>query len=335
MDQLIGEELLSRYLEEKDKVRLRGVCYRWNVLSTMLQCESVCGKKSVLSIRSRAHRHRWRTYFKYNGDRILTEMLSVSSPVDMDATAHLIQQLCISTNEGSMPSFAHPGARSGYLKKKFNRSINVPNLLFTSELDKMRSALFSKRVCKFASIGGGPGYDVIGLILFRNYCRFQTQLISTVFDFEIGWKESITALQQIFPCSSVSFETCDITQPLDQSPKLQQEIHHFNLLIFAFVCVENAKKLEKTQFIFFQNIFDAVAIGTWFVFADSTHRLWPAVYQCIQASQHHYHVQIVKIPTCHYCLIAQRRSNASKKAPHPSTVATLARFQSHFESSIL
>jgi hypothetical protein len=108
-------------------------------------------------------------------------------PLDRVASARLQAQLGRAATVGAMPSFADPGARTGYALNFFSRALRLAHLLFDTRQASMPSfmgealdeMLFSAGtssappaapfVGQLTSIGGGPGYDFVAAALVTSF----------------------------------------------------------------------------------------------------------------------------------------------------------------------
>jgi hypothetical protein len=161
---------------------------------------------------------------------------------DFDATAALEVALGKAADEGVMPSFEDPGARTGYvLSKVVARSSRVADFLWstamafqertrgslsvdsststinsTSTSEAVELLLFGKAQpasapgtpCRLLSLGGGPGFDVVGTALLCEYLDLATSTCfsskspspslrvvdSVVLDYESGWYDCVDTL---------------------------------------------------------------------------------------------------------------------------------------------
>lgn len=137
----------------------------------------------------------------------------------------------------------------------------------------------------------------------------QTNIQSKVFDYEEGWGDLVHAMSHStqkalsFPNNSPSqthtYDTktnhnhkcqfggkCDITQSLSHpsNHKFLESIPNTQLFLCQYCVAENAVKLRDSDFVFFQELFEAASIHTLFAFTETTHRLWPDFIDLIQES---------------------------------------------------
>ncbi|KAG6609478.1 uncharacterized protein IUM83_00867 [Phytophthora cinnamomi] len=234
--------------------------------------------------------------------------------------------LCLSTNTGQRPSFENENARSGYIQQKINRCGNLPNLLLTEELSELRSELFRVKQPKrwnMALYGGGPGYDALGLVFMREYLRaWDVNFHTTVYDNEQGWKSAIDAVGQTFEQlgqrnASVSFQHCDITFDVHAkgNSHVAKSLKSTQLHVFSFVCVENFCLLRDSAYVFLRSLFSQCSAGTYFIFTDSTHRLWPAIFDVANAiAPDRFRVWTPFARSCHYALVLQKLPEYSAPA---------------------
>ena len=125
------------------------------------------------------------------------------APVDRAATATLRRGLCESTNTGIRPSFSDSGALSGYtLSNLMKRSWNAPALLMLrgdAAMARLRARLLLHRhtLC-IASVGGGPGYDALGMALLCERLRLPVRnLFALVLDVHLEWASAVSAMSRL------------------------------------------------------------------------------------------------------------------------------------------
>ena len=104
--------------------------------------------------------------------KFLPVLLDSMAPVDTKSSKQLLKRLSSSVTDGEAPSFADPGARSGYARRRMkHRSAQVGIVLLHPALAPVRAALEDGAAGAFcvASIGGGPGSDAVGLLSTRDF----------------------------------------------------------------------------------------------------------------------------------------------------------------------
>ncbi|KAF4040518.1 hypothetical protein GN244_ATG07192 [Phytophthora infestans] len=330
MDTECGALVVS-FLSLRERRELRAVNRRWLFTCTCLQFNDINGsevqpRKSVWNLRSRAFRHAWTTFIRQTCYSFLPLILKMLPAAAMMETMELKRGLCLSTNTGQRPSFGNTHARSGYIRQKINRCGNLPNLLLTEELSELRSELFraNQTECwNMALYGGGPGYDATGLVFMREYFRAQeVNFHATVYDNEPGWETAINAAGQTLDQLgqrnvSLNFRFCDITLDLGavENKHVRQSLRTTQLHIFSFVCVENFCLLRNTDYVFLRSLFGKCSAGSYFIFTDSTHRLWPAIFDVANTiAPDRFRVWTPFTRSCHYALVLQKLPDYSKPA---------------------
>ncbi|KAG3023820.1 hypothetical protein PC128_g9607 [Phytophthora cactorum] len=342
--------LVASFLSLRERRELRAVSQRWLFTCTWLQFSGneeieVQPRKSVWNLRSRAFRHAWTTFMRYECHSFLRLLLELLPAAAMAETMELKKGLCLSTNTGQRPSFENAHARSGYIQQKINRCGNLPNLLLTEELSELRLQLFraSQSECwNMALYGGGPGYDAIGLVFMREYFRaWDVNFHATVYDNEPGWKCAIDAAGQTLDQLgqhnvSLSFQHCDITLDLEavENEHVHQSLRATQLHIFSFVCVENFCLLRDSDYVFLRSLFTQSSAGSYFIFTDSTHRLWPAIFEVANAiAPDRFRVWTPFARSCHYALVLHKLPDHSKPAStfpfYTQAMQKLEGFQRH------
>ena len=247
-------------------------------------------------------------------------------PVNRAATRVLEHELALVGDTGIVTPllFANPGSRSGYALDFFGRVRRLADtvLLFrqqqseqqqqlpndeTVAANAIQNALLqllsnsengggdgSRDVCRVTSIGGGPGYDYVGLCLVASFlnCRTDSSVSSiqaTVFDYEVGWGDLVDSMHQSanrilrqlnFEGHSCTFGGgCDIIKGMDDAVNhvFRDAVKATNIFVCQYCIAENAVGLRESDFIFFRDLFDRANDGAIFVFTETTHRLWPDV----------------------------------------------------------
>jgi hypothetical protein len=177
------------YLDSSDRKRLALVsCYIYALLGRAGSLQT----PRTLSL--------WRAFWAARERALRESLLAHLTAVDAAATTELVALLCLSTTRGEKPAtaFSIDGARSGYFLRMFHRCQNLPNLLLTDALSELRNDVLTRPRCAVASIGGGPGFDAIGLALLRAFCRAPTAFSTVVYDLEMGWASATRALDAHF-----------------------------------------------------------------------------------------------------------------------------------------
>ncbi|KAG7393729.1 hypothetical protein PHYPSEUDO_004492 [Phytophthora pseudosyringae] len=349
MDAECGD-LVASFLSLRERRELRAVSRRWLFTCIWLQFSGddeseVQPRKSVWNLCSRAFRHNWTTFMRNACQSFLPLLLRLLPAAAMAETMALKKGLCLSTNTGQRPSFENAHARSGYIQQKINRCGNLPNLLLTEELSELRSELFRAKQPKcwnVALYGGGPGYDAMGLVFMREYFRaWDVNFHATVYDNEPGWKCAIDAagqtLDQLNQCNvSLSFQHCDITLDVDaeENKHVRGSLTTTQLHVFSFVCVENFCLLRDSDYEFLRSLFARCSAGSYFIFTDSTHRLWPAIFDVADASApDRFRAWTPFGRGCHYALVLQKLPDHSKPAStypfYAQAMQKLEDFQRH------
>lgn len=371
MDSLRGNDVVF-FLTLRERQALRCVCRRWHFTCTWLANAGDSSskhddtndallprKKSVWNLQSRRFRHVWHSFVHRAGEELLPHVLQRLPHVDKLDTYALTQGLCASTNTGVRPSFDNAHARSGYIQAKINRCGNLSTLLLTPELASLRSELFRIGRARWtvALYGGGPGFDAAGLAFLCSFLRARDiRFHVNVYDNEPGWAPAVMAMQQAletqYNCSSSSsssgaldsdsamswgFHGCDITVDVNDAVNaaVQRDVASTQLFVFSFVCVENFQLLQQSAFAFLRSLFQDAAVGSAFVFTDSTHRLWPLIYDVARATTAHFRVWTPHARGCHYALVLQKQSrySAQRRDSDPPffahAMAKLALFRQH------
>jgi hypothetical protein len=80
----------------------------------------------------------------------------------------------------------------------------------------------------------------------------------------------------------VAFHTGDITVPLaaEANAAVAERAAAADVCVVSYVVAENAVALRAAEYVFFRDLFRAAKKGALFLFAETTHRLWPEILQC-------------------------------------------------------
>ncbi|DBA00708.1 TPA: hypothetical protein N0F65_001179 [Lagenidium giganteum] len=323
-------------------LRLRCVSRQWNYVFPWLQADRMHPVKSVYNMKSKRYRHDWQQFMRRESQAFLQAMLAHLPKSTKEDTNTLKRALCESTNTGVRPSFDNHHARSGYIAQKFNRVGNLPNLLLSETLGDLRAVLLTKNVCRFAMYGGGPGYDTIGMVLLRQYLRLADFTIhGVVYDNEPGWTSAVTAVQHVLQQhhdhasnATIAFKSCDITLDIHDSinADVVADVGSTQLFLFPFVCVENYQLLRQSNFQFLRSLFDQAPLDSVFIFTDSTHRLWPEIWDVACATTHSFRIWTPFVRSCHYALVLQKlpaHASPTQFSFYTEAMAALARFRHH------
>ncbi|CAB9499495.1 expressed unknown protein [Seminavis robusta] len=240
----------------------------------------------------------------------------------------LFYQLAQGVDRGEMPSFAHPTARSAYALEFFCRARLVADLLLTKyhlgiaatmkrtcaregqedrsdyDAEEEEEDVYAQkfcplsststgttgRTCRVLSLGGGPGYDYVGVLLadwFGTCGHSTTTIQGTVLDYEEGWHDVVeamnTATQTALQTSSCLQwgGTCDITQSLLDHPSNATNclplVDTTDVFICQYTIAENAHALRHSNYIFFQQLFQRAPTGSLILLIEVTPRLWPDI----------------------------------------------------------
>lgn len=331
--------VVATFLTRQERHKLRGVCRRWHFTSPWLQfAKDVQPRKSVWNLESRRFRHVWHTYIHQECDAFLPHLLCRLPEVVKPDTEALKKGLCESTNTGVRPSFDNAHARSGYIEAKINRCGNLPNLLLTEELTGLRSELF-RFGCKkwtIALYGGGPGFDAAGLAFLRKFLRAEDIAFHTnVYDNEPGWESAVNAVKQTldqlhYRDTTWCFKHCDITFDVHEAVNVhvQDDLAATQLFVFSFVCVENFQLLQQSGFVFLRSLFQEASDGSYFIFTDSTHRLWPTIYEvATSVATNKFRVWTPFGRGCHYALVLQKLVVPQPASAFPFYSQAMDKFQ--------
>jgi len=273
--QLAAALLISRCVTAPDCQHLFALCR-----DAYKVCETVFSMKGLIS-QPNVLKQRWRRYYESRFTNIKSQWLSNLPGLDKLQAKLLKQALCRTTSEECIVDFADAGARSGYIAKRAHRRCSyLADILLTPEAALLRSQLFARASLRILNIGGGPGFDAVGLQLLSDFLGAQVNFTHAVLDIEAGWDHAVQMLNGSLQTVSavartkMSFSVGDLRW-LDM--QLCEDPRHVDVFILAYVCVENAESLRATGFAPLRRLFAVAAAGSVFAFLDSSDRLWPSI----------------------------------------------------------
>lgn len=224
-------------------------------------------------------------------------------PADPEAFGELFFNLGTAADRGEMPSFACPKARAGYAIEFMCRARLITDLFLNKYIEPASEDAYASKfcnnrnsdeiidkTCRILSLGGGPGYDYLGVLLadtFGTAGLGKTRIEGIVFDYEEGWQDLVeamnTATQLALVNDNKSFVKwgggCDITKPLSDpsNAACKSEVASSDLIICQYCVAENAKRLRDSEFCFFADLFEKAADNTTIVVTEVTPRIWPEI----------------------------------------------------------
>jgi hypothetical protein len=267
--------------------------------------------------------------------KLVLDLVLAHQEIKADSAAweKLSSSLSVALIEGIMPEgFQDGGARAGYtLGRLMSRSQKVADsLLHQPSRDFwLRGALREllvrdnarteregekegeenrkggkeggREACRVLSVGGGPGFDFIALVLLSDFfgLGFEETLPidALVTDYEPSWRSDASyvarAVAQSQPqrrpfagstaMHSADFATADITLPMahadneDLASVLRAPPVGGLIFVASYVVAENAVRLREGKFIFFRDLARLAPPGSLFLMTETSHHMWPEV----------------------------------------------------------
>ena len=189
--------------------------------------------------------------------------------------------------------------RADIWKEKFGGSsqppVNNPNNTIINNMNNNNSLTPEEEtVMRIVSLGGGPGYDFVGLVLadtFGTSGYGTTRIEGTVFDYEEGWGTLVDAMniaiQSALEINNTTHHThqhnvqwgggCDITKSMahPSNAACLATLPTTDMFVCQYCLAENAAPLRDSDFVFFVDLFEQAANDTVFVITEVTSRIWP------------------------------------------------------------
>jgi len=250
----------------------------------------------------------------------------------------------IGADQGIMPAFSDPRALRGYALGHFGRVRLISDLVSQSEPRWLASAMagafaddpsLSTRTgnhndndnamttvgeeLRVASLGGGCGYDFVALAALSAFLG-GPGIAATVYEYEPAWRDVLVDVEGVLrdvlgeatPRSNAShyhrcgFEPCDITSPLDavRNQALLSAVGSTRVFVCSYVVAENAVALRTNRFAFFRQLFAEAPEGSLFLFAETTHRLWPELIDVARETNTNHRSSSLSFSSSHIMRIA-------------------------------
>ena len=227
--------------------------------------------------------------------------------LDVDAGEALHRALNEVVNNGVMPDFSHPGALVHYtLENLQQRSQKATAAMLLDEARPLLEALMLSRreVVRVAAVGGGPGFEAVGLAALAQHLRSVVSVESISMDIEKEWAPLLAsvvagatfthATPDELHASTCSLASADAKSSCGGASSLRHRVAfvqsdcltghagpdllsaapQVDLFTFNYCMVENAKALRRDKFAYLRQVFAAAQIGAVFVFMDAAYHLW-------------------------------------------------------------
>eukprot|EP00930_Biecheleria_cincta_P059033 TRINITY_DN44800_c0_g1_i1.p1 TRINITY_DN44800_c0_g1~~TRINITY_DN44800_c0_g1_i1.p1 ORF type:complete len:404 (-),score=62.39 TRINITY_DN44800_c0_g1_i1:644-1855(-) len=280
--QVAAVRLISRFLACWHRRQLLVACrYFRKIFETLCLIHGEIHHPGIL-------KQRWHRFYESSIKHIRAELLSALPQVDKIQAANLNRDLCSTTSAEQVVDFSNVGAQTGYIAKRLHmRSMYLVSIFLLPEITRLRLELFAQQTIRIVNVGGGPGFEAVGLQLLADFFGEPVRFIHRVVDIEGSWADAVRVVDGMLRRSArvaqttMSFSTGDLRRmdvPLCECP---ENVH---LFIFQYVCVENAEMLRSAGFAQLRVLFAAAAIGCCFAFLDSSDRLWPNILQTARAT---------------------------------------------------
>lgn len=226
---------------------------------------------------------------------------------DKQSGKTLSEELTNAVYDGVPPSFEDSGARVQYtLDRGPSRVGQIYETLLCQDdvVSGWRQQVFGggRGHVRIASMGGGPGFDVVASALAAAFVATGASLCCTVFEREPGWKPLVMELErellQTFrECQTrspelrpVRFDSCDIGLPLTHPSNAgvaAAVAEGLDLMVFSYVVHENEAALREPGTPvadgvggIFPELFASLASSApsaAVLLLDATPRLWPSM----------------------------------------------------------
>uniref|UniRef100_A0A7S4KNW3 Uncharacterized protein n=1 Tax=Guillardia theta TaxID=55529 RepID=A0A7S4KNW3_GUITH len=229
-------------------------------------------------------------YLKYHETvlkALMPVLLDKLAPEDRVKSRKLMRKLSTVVQWECSPDFSDEEARSGYIRRHFpHRSAQLGIILSHPDVVRLQQERSSEHELLVASLGGGPGCDVVGMVLHRNFTSQPRGLRVHVLDIEQGWRQANDVLLECLRACDVEcrgdavvFSSCDIVRPLSDGANftLAQEMPALDIVLLSFVIAENLKAVRENEFAMFKDMFERVKPSCLILVLDCTHKFFEAL----------------------------------------------------------
>ena len=231
----------------------------------------------------------------------------------------LSQKLTGALVDGKTVCFEDEGALGAYALKRLRaRSRAVFEVLLAEDSGEILHCLLRRcaaatqecRQLRIASLGGGPAFDVVGLLATleslaeamseepavnsEGFNRCDDLLCSircTVLDLAPAWGSAVAAVAEvsskIWPRQETEF--VELIAPVDLRSsdcwEIIDTVCRADIVIASYVLHENEAAILSQNRLqgAFPQIFQHLPVGTPMIFLDATHRLWPVLVETAEA----------------------------------------------------
>jgi len=231
-----------------------------------------------------------------------------------------VRLAALSTNQSQKGvSFAGDALHHLYYSTKFERRglllysifAQVLSAKVDTRLIECKAAL-SKSLCclsgatgtalKVASVGGGPGTDVAGLVWANKHFmhwlpsqQAEPAVSCSLWDFERSWRKNLSALQEVVGAEmQLDFGGCDVRHAIHHpsNKNVLNEVGDLDLVIFSYVANETSDHARQLGWAFYKSLIVALKKGAVIILADvmkhSRRHLDLIAFEMTRALQDHY-----------------------------------------------
>lgn len=268
-----------------DKVSIRGVskqCHDW---FTFWSLHDKRWEKRWRWARKRRENHMTAMIDQLLPALVIAGVASPTTIHNHESARKINSDLTKGASIGVLVDFSDDDGRAVYTYTKIRTRARIATAVLLMDNPVMgwiRQHLFLKNAkCRAASIGGGPGFDALSLASIKDLFKLTCEMELNNYDYEPAWADTVHALHnsgRVSSCPS-TFDTGDIRQGVFTAANaaLAASVHHVNLFLFNYVCVENSTSMQQDGHVFLRSVFRSARPGAVMVFTDTTDRLWPQI----------------------------------------------------------
>jgi len=184
-------------LSARDRASMARTCKTWRAQCFLSQIPSNLLEDQT----GREWLQRWYSSFERSLEGVPAAVAAggdTLSPIDMDAGESLHMALKRVCTHGVMPDFSDGGALAHYAVENIvQRAQKTTAALLLDELRPLLSSLLlspTRPTIRVVAVGGGPGFEAVGLAALAEYLRTTVDLECWSMDIEAGWEPVLGAV---------------------------------------------------------------------------------------------------------------------------------------------
>ena len=201
-------------ISARDRANVAQACTTWRTQCFLSRLPS----KMLTEQAGREWLQEWDKAFERCLEMVPTAMVGNTSlaPIDVKAGEALHMALKHVCTRGVMPDFSHSGALAHYAVENLTqRAQKTTAALLLDEARPLLTSLLlspTRPTLRVAAVGGGPGFEAVGLAVLANFLRVAVEVECLSMDIEPGWGPVLAAV--VGGTRDLAGKSCcDVVQP--------------------------------------------------------------------------------------------------------------------------